>query len=118
MAKFDSKAFREELKKRMPGFDWTVRLNKAEAEGRQSAGFNRTATLIVRQYHDLRYEAAYYGFGMRSGVLAKGSGLTVARALRNLQDVLEHQSSLFAQAARTMLDARTVAEPGKGVSNE
>jgi len=118
MKKFDPTAFRAELKKRMPGFEWTVRrvsptAAQMWAEGKQSAGFNRTATLTVTCDTKGWHEATYYGFGMKSKALAICGGLTVAKALRGLQDILTNQANTYHSGAETMRAARKESEAEK-----
>lgn len=107
-------AFRDELKKRMPGFAWTVRKVSGEAVGTQSSGSNRTATLIVRRrcYNGevVGYDATFYGYGLKSAAIASSGGTTVAQALRNLQNTLSHRGRLHSGAAGTMQAARTAEQ--------
>lgn len=107
---FDRNAFREELKKRMPGFRWVVRrIGLLEAEGSQSSGSNRTATLIVRPGANGWYTASFYGYGLRAAQVATADGQTVAQALRCLQDQMQRQGSVLCGAAETMQAARAIA---------
>ena len=88
--------FREELVRIMPGYKWTVRrpwtkndYRYMEAEGSQSAGFNRMSTLrVVRRKVDdkIEYEVKSAGFGMRVPWCETYKSRTLALALRGLQN--------------------------------
>ena len=124
----NTKLFRAELVKIMPGYKWAVhRLPKGcisrqlVATGTQSSGSNRLSTLEVKRNElDGRvvYEARSSGFGLRAPWLGNGSGCTLAQALRDLQNGYEwhaHQYRIHADAlnrART----RKPTSHGAGVS--
>jgi len=93
----NSKEFRAELVKIMPGYDWTVHQSRTaqrmEATGTQSSGFNRLSTLsVVRVEHEGQpptYEVKSAGYGRRAKWLHTNNDGTLARALRGLQDHYE-----------------------------
>jgi hypothetical protein len=110
----NSKKFREELRKIMPGYKWVVhrRLYKNDplkATGIQSRGYNRTATLqVVRRDRDGRitYEVKSAGFGARSPWLGTNTDRTLTRALRGLQSQHEHMAREYGNQASCMQYAR------------
>lgn len=128
MAKdYDRNSFRQELKKRMPGYKWTVRkhipylyaenpLSYMQALGTQSAGFNRMSSLLITrrvQNGIVSVEAKYAGFGLKSPWLKEVREETLARALRSLQNFFEDRASIYASAAKTMQLARINEQMGK-----
>lgn len=97
-------AFRAELVKIMPGYDWTVHKtvynHHLEATGTQSSGFNRTSTLSVIRTEPtdgkVTYEVKSAGFGLKAKWLHKCGAPTLARALRHLQDHYEGMARIYA----------------------
>lgn len=97
----NSKEFRTELVKIMPGYDWTVHKSRIEwrleATGTQSSGFNRLSTLSVvrveKEGGKPSYEVKSAGFGLRAKWLHAHKDGTLARALRGLQDYYEAVAS-------------------------
>lgn len=97
----NSKEFRAELVKIMPGYDWTVHQSRLdwrlEVTGIQSSGFNRLSTLSVvrveREGQKPVYEAKSAGYGRRARWLHTHKDGTLARALRGLQDYYEAVAS-------------------------
>jgi len=89
-----STKFRKELIKIMPGYKWTVHRERCKdskylaATGIQTAGFNRMSTLevIVRWRDRLEYEVKSSGFGLNTPWLSDYTDVTLARALRGLQE--------------------------------
>lgn len=115
---YDRGAFREELKRRMPGLAWTVANAKPtarqdndhfNAEGSQSSGSNRLITVAVMRSPAGRFTAAAW-LGMPKGhhfVAETGGEKTLARALRELQEHCAHTGRQYAAVASYMQDART-----------
>ncbi len=98
----NANAFRKELVKIMPGYNWTVHQSKVpgylSATGTQSRGFNRLSTLsIIRREQEgtVRYEAKSAGYGLRAPCLHSTEGRSLARALRGLQDHYEYMADLY-----------------------
>lgn len=115
----NSTAFRKELKKIMPGYNWTVHrdpryittttTNFISATGIQTKGFNRISTLhIIRREKDSRveYEVKSSGFGKKSPWLSSNKDATLARALRGLQEDYELTASNYAAHARDLQNGR------------
>ena len=120
----NTKEFRAELTKIMPGYKWTVakpyRLFEEsktapgfalmKAEGVQSSGFNRMSTLeVIRRVKEngaVEYEASIAGYGIRSDWVQTESATTLARALRCVQDRCEEKARLYSTCAATMERAR------------
>src|ERR1035437_1698251 len=100
----DAAAFRKELMKIMPGYEWTVHRNSyvkgghISATGIQSSGFNRMSTLQVvkreasigPRHGEIEYEVKSSGFGKKAPWLAEATRSTLAQALRALQECYEH----------------------------
>lgn len=115
--RMDAKVFRSSLVKIMPGFNWTVhRADKAAtslaATGIQSSGFNRLCTLEVRctrKGGQDWYTARSSGFGLRARWLAENGDVTLARALRGLQDHYRNKAALYGGQERALQNARTAA---------
>lgn len=109
----NSADFRKELVKAMPGFNWTVHRAsgglRLAATGTQSSGFNRLATIEVTRTDKndrVWYEAKSRGYG-KSGPWAHANGdLTLARALRGLQQYYERKANVFRGLATTLQNAR------------
>lgn len=99
----NSKEFREELVKIMPGYKWTVsRVRPGDttmiATGIQSSGSNRLSTLgVTRRDTDgmVSYRAQSSGYGTRAPWLHETGGRTLAQALRHLQDHYEHRAATY-----------------------
>ncbi len=117
MPKMDQSKFRKELGRIMPGYNWTVHRNEIkesdfhylEATGIQSAGFNRMSTLSVKRREKdgrAKYEVKSSGFGMRSPWLAIREDVTLASALRRLQNHYESVAANYASHARALQYAR------------
>lgn len=96
--------FRKELVKHMPGYKWTIHQSSCpesylRATGIQSSGFNRLSTLQVERRDNYagggkpRYEAKSAGYGRKAPWLHVAVGLTLAQALRSLQDHYETVAS-------------------------
>lgn len=95
-------AFRAELLKIMPGYDWTIHKGRTdehiEATGTQSSGFNRLSTLSVTRIErdgQKFYRVMSSGYGLRAQWLATRKAGTLARALRSLQDHYEATASTY-----------------------
>lgn len=110
----DASKFREKLVKAMPGYNWTVhRASKnavrITATGIQSSGFNRLSTLEVtfssKNGVDW-YEARSAGFGKRAQWLHQNGDVTLARALRGLQDHYRNMASNYRRHERDLEAAR------------
>ncbi|ACL06285.1 hypothetical protein Dalk_4607 [Desulfatibacillum aliphaticivorans] len=113
------KEFREELKKLLPGYKWTVHQPSPftkkeeindwmEATGSISSGSNRISTMVVTRSdkdNRVKYIAQSSGFGFRGGesVLPEK---TLARAVRALQDLYEHKANLYHTLAMDIQYAR------------
>ena len=115
----NTKEFRAELKKIMPGYKWAVKrpldkectwLEWLEATGIQSAGFNRMSTLeIIRRTATQRdgsatinYDAKLFGSGMRGPARASAKNITLARTLRGLQECCEAMRAEYTACARAL----------------
>ena len=128
----NSKEFRAELEKIMPGYSWTVqrsiagRLPKALTEGLpqvlsatgiQSSGFNRLSTLkVVRTDLDGRvtYSAKSAGYGSKACWLHEHKDGTLARALRGLQEHYRRNAVIYCSHERALKAGRVpVAQPGQ-----
>ncbi|ELT50258.1 MULTISPECIES: hypothetical protein [Brucella] len=112
---FTSAHFRKELTRLMPGYQWTVHKstneNRLEATGIQSSGFNRLSTLsVVRSVHGqgvVTYSAKSAGYGRRARWLHANTDITLASALRGLQNFYEAQAGLFRKHASSLERGRT-----------
>lgn len=119
---FSAKDFRAELVKIMPGYNWTVHKSKIagylEATGTQSSGMNRLSTLsVVRREKDgekTMYEAKSAGFGLNSKWLHRNGDLTLARALRGLQDHYEYMAATYQGHANALKNARVLEAKANG----
>ena len=96
--------FRKDLIKIMPGYKWTVHRksfsdsNYLSATGIQSSGFNRLSTLqVVRRERNgsIEYEVKSSGFGKNTRCLSDYTDVTLARALRGLQDYYERMAARY-----------------------
>ncbi len=110
----DASAFRKSLGNIMPGYDWTVHrawkgATSLTATGIQSSGFNRLSTLEVsytRRAGQDWYTARSSGFGRRAPWLAENGDVTLARALRGLQDHYRSKAALYGGQERALQNAR------------
>lgn len=115
----NSKEFREELVKIMPGYVWTV--NKSfskkllKATGTMSSGSNRLSTLSVtrteQENGSVSYEAKSSGYGIRAAWLHAHTDGTLARALRGLQSHYEASFYVYRSHADALKEGRKVALP-------
>lgn len=109
----NTKEFRAELQKIMPGYKWTVRkpLDKSgevlKAVGIKTAGFNRLSTLMVnrREKEYNKYEVKSSGFG-RAPWLGTYDAPTLAQALRGLQEHYEYMAREYSSHANHLKSAR------------
>lgn len=111
----DSIAFRAKLANLMPGYDWTVHraakdATKLRATGTQSSGFNRLSTLEVT-YTSVGqadwFTARSAGYGRRAPWLHENGDVTLARALRGLQDHYRHMSGVYHGHERALAQGRS-----------
>ncbi|MBL0732239.1 MAG: hypothetical protein JJW03_05230 [Desulfosarcina sp.] len=101
----NTKVFREELKKIMPGYKWTVHRNMLsktyiDATGTQSSGFNRTSTLNIMRSEQkgiISYIARSLGFGKNARWLYTYKDETLSKALRGLQNSYEESANNYFQ---------------------
>jgi hypothetical protein len=116
---FAADQFRAELVKIMPGYKWTVhRAGKdavrLEATGIQSGGFNRLSTLHVERRIERGrpwYKAKSAGFGLRAKWLHENGDVSLAKALRGLQEHYERMANTYHGHAAYLRDARTESAP-------
>lgn len=109
-----AKDFRAKLVKIMPGYNWTVHraskgATKLVATGTRSSGFNRLSTLEVswtRNDHGDWFEARSAGYGLRAPWLGKNGDVTLARALRGLQEHYVRKSNTYHSHAQALANAR------------
>lgn len=110
----DSNEFRGKLVELMPGYDWTVhRVSKGAAfivaTGTQSSGFNRLSTLEVT-YREIAtgnwFEVRSSGYGRRAPWLGKSGDITLARALRGLQDYYRRRAAEYGGHERALATGR------------
>jgi hypothetical protein len=114
----DANSFRDSLIKIMPGYSWTVhRVTKGSvsitATGIQSSGFNRLSTLEVtysRKRDQDWYAARSSGFGRRAPWLHENGDVTLARALRGLQDHYRMMVATYGGHQRALQNARAIAK--------
>ncbi len=110
----NSKEFRKELLKLMPGYKWTVHrtepylqeikdgVQRLTATGIQTAGYNRLSTLRVHRRESdngVKYEVKSSGFGKNAPWLSNYSDKTLARALRGLQDIYNRKAADYSAHA-------------------
>lgn len=114
-----SDAFRAELVKLMPGYNWTVHQSfseqRIEATGTRSKGFNRMSTLsVVREARDgqVVYVVKSAGNGLRAKWMHTNTDLTLARALRGLQVHYEHQAAIYRSHAAALQAGRDATGSG------
>lgn len=126
----NSKEFRADLEKIMPGYSWTVhkplkyRLpahladdlpEVLTATGIQSSGSNRLSTLEVkrREYDGVvTYEARSSGYGTRAPWLHECTDGTLARVLRGLQEHYERTAATYRSHAAALQTGRAQKEGG------
>jgi hypothetical protein len=108
--------FRQELMKIMPGYKWTLEQSSPRgvfsATGIQTSGFNRLSTLsVIRREKDDRciYVATSSGYGARADWVGECDGMTLARALRALQEHYERKASLYGGLAANLQTGRRPA---------
>ena len=119
----NSKEFRSELEKIMPGYSWTVHRHSKfldvegapppplAATGIQSSGSNRLSTLeVVRHERDGRvsYVARSAGYGTKARWLSEYTDGTLARALRGLQEHYEGMANTYRSHALALENARQI----------
>lgn len=105
-------AFRAELVKLMPGYNWTVHKTSNEefrlfATGTQSSGSNRLSTVQVDRYAipscngviAVTYKVKSAGYGRRAPWLHETVDGTLARAFRSLQQHYERQAQIYGSHA-------------------
>ena len=121
----NSKEFRAELVKIMPGYSWTVHQEGRgskwlrekfpdtplvlTASGIQSSGSNRLSTLEVTRREDnghVTYSAKSSGYGRRARWLHEHTDGTLARALRGLQDHYECTAATYGSHAASLRSGR------------
>lgn len=110
----NSKEFRAELVKIMPGYRWTVHKpytdGRLEATGTQSSGSNRLSTLSIvrveKEGCEPLYEVKSSGYGLRAPWLHRNKDGTLARALRGLQDFYEVTESTYRSHAKALQQGR------------
>lgn len=115
----DAKAFRIALDKIMPGYRWTVHrapkgATKIVATGIQVSGFNRLSTLEVTYScndHGEWFEARSAGYGLRAPWLGKSGDITLARALRGLQEYYRATAATYSGHERALAAGR-IGTPG------
>jgi len=116
------KAFRAELVKIMPGYDWTVHrprksynglpstTKELEATGTMTGGKNRLSTLsVIREEKEGQkpyYKVKSSGYGRHAPWLAMNGDSTLAHALRGLQDHYEYMASKYRGHAAALEYAR------------
>lgn len=111
-------AFRAELLKLMPGYDWTVHRQfkgavRITATGTQSSGFNRLSTLEVTRTDldgKVTYAARSAGHGTRARWMHENTDGTLARALRGLQQHYEDMANTYRSLAARMQTGRTTLQ--------
>lgn len=116
---FTADDFRAELVKIMPGYQWTVhRAGKGAvkmfATGTQSSGFNRLSTLRVERsvVRDRPwYSAKSAGHGTRSPWVHENGDVTLARALRGLQEHYERMANTYRGHAASLKAGRAGNPP-------
>lgn len=116
---FTADDFRAELTKIMPGYKWTVHRAtkgavKLVATGIQSSGFNRLSTLHVERVMERDrpwYKVKSAGFGTRALWRTEVGDLTLARALRCLQDHYVAKCNSYRSLAGALQNGRAAAPP-------
>lgn len=119
----NSKEFRAELVKIMPGYEWTVHrpVSKTSttlvATGTQHSGSNRISTLEVTRREAggvVAYEARSSGYGTRAPWLHETMACTLARALRYLQEHYERTSATYRSHAAALQTGRAAIAKATG----
>ena len=113
----DSKAFREKLVKIMPSYNWTVHKSgkgatQLTATGIQSSGFNRLSTLEVSWKAGDNgdwFTVRSAGFGRRAPWGQQIGDVTLARALRCLQDHYRAKANDYHSLERALENGRKAA---------
>ena len=126
----NSKEFRSELEKIMPGYMWTVHQDRTgkwlrekfpdtpidlTATGIQSSGSNRLSTLEVtrsERHGRVEYTVRSAGYGLRARWLHTHTDGTLARALRGLQEHYERTAATYRSHAAALQTGRTQKEGG------
>lgn len=116
----DSDKFRRDLKKIMPGYNWTVHKSDKDAirlfaTGTQSSGSNRCSTLEVTWEKKNNFDwfvARSAGFGLRAPWLGTVGETTLTRALRGLQKHYQEMASKYDGHARALQNARSTPDTG------
>lgn len=114
-------AFRRELKRLMPGYQWTVHRSHCvetaalAATGTHSSGFNRLSTLSVVRFVRLadgsvEYAVKSSGYGASAPWLHEFIAPTLARALRGLQLHYEHMAAKYGSHASDLSRGRRQAD--------
>ena len=110
--------FRQELKKIMPFYKWTVHRAEPfdeektfmEATGIVSSGMNRISTLYIRRDKEKKEERAYTaksaGFGLKTPWLSEYTAATLAQALRGLQVHYEYMAQEYRAHAESLQSGR------------
>ncbi len=102
--------FRASLTKLLPGYNWTVHKpigTDLRATGIQSSGFNRCSTIdVVMSDGGKWFKSRIAGYGTRAEWLQSGCGSTLAKAIRSMQEGLEHQAQIYNSQAATVQEAR------------
>jgi len=105
--------FRKEIVKIMPGYRWTVHQQVVDtrlvATGIQSSGFNRCSTIEIERKENgdtVFYKARAAGYGAKSPWIAEAGDVTLARALRLLQNHCTRQASIYKGMANALEAAR------------
>ncbi|WCT73962.1 hypothetical protein PQ455_01635 [Sphingomonas naphthae] len=115
----DSTKFRAALTKLMPGYNWTVHRSakgavQIVATGIRSSGFNRLSTLEVtyscREHGDW-FTARSAGFGLRAPWLGENGDVTLARALRGLQELYRQKAAAYSGHESALAQGRKVQVP-------
>lgn len=113
--------FRQELKKKMPGYKWTIHRQIADffidATGVQTSGKNRISTLEVtvkERNGDIEYCSKSYGYGLNSEWLGSCNGNTLSKSLRKLQDNYETLRDSYASHADALRNGRINKSSNKG----
>lgn len=110
-------AFRAELLKIMPGYQWTVHhlsvAGRLMATGTRSSGRNRLSTLrVIRKDEDGKvfYEVMSAGYGRRAEWLRSFTDETLSGALRGLQSLYVREAATFIGHAKALQSGRS-ADP-------
>jgi len=112
---FTADDFRAELRKIMPGYQWKVHRTTSSAvrmfaTGIRFSGFNRLSTLCIERSIERGtpwYKAKSAGYGTRAPFLHENGDVTLARALRGLQEHYEHKANTYRGHALSLKAGRT-----------